>query len=99
MKIHAQNEALVNKLTEILLVSLNEFETELRIAMDKKNVEDIVKHTHKFRGGLCYLSAPRLDYLCQHLEEALKSGDKTLIEALYPLVSSSIAQLRNILSH
>lgn len=100
LKIHHGNEELATQLCTMLLEQLDEFEQSFTTAFESQNWEMLKKQAHKLRGGLCYLSTPRLSFILKHLEE--RSGEQTLNQALitqlYKLSIGSMGRLKDVLS-
>ena len=98
LKIHQGNEALATQLSAMLLNQLPEFEKNFALASKNQNWQELGKQVHKLRGGLCYLSAPKLDFLLKNLEDQAHNNHSKNIQALYLLVIESMARLKEVLS-
>lgn len=100
LKIHHGNEALATQLCTMLLEQLDEFEQSFTSAFENQDLETLKKQAHKLRGGLCYLSTPRLSFLLKHLEERAgeQPPNQTLIAQLYKLSMGSMGRLKDVLS-
>lgn len=98
LKIHQGNEALSTQLSGMLLDQLPEFEQAFTDAYVQQNWQELGKQVHKLRGGLCYLSAPKLNFLLKNLEEQIINNNSENTQTLYLLAIKSMARLKEILA-
>jgi len=84
-------EALINcgtqqLLLELLRLMLAEVPADLErmkksyARQDYRTIEEI---THKIKGGAVYVGTTRMKYACQYVERYWKTGERTLMDALY----------------
>lgn len=98
LKIHQGNEELASQLSKMLLEQLAEFQVSFAQAYQNQDWQSLGKHTHKLRGGLCYLSAPKLEFLLKNLEEQIRNNHLENVPRLYTLSIASMARLKDVLS-
>jgi len=84
-----QNDA-HKDILDLLTTSLVEFCSEIDAAYQEKDVETLLKITHRTHGALCYTRTPHLKEAVKSMEFALKTGEFTLIEACYQDVLEAI---------
>ena len=98
LKIHRGNEMLASQLSHMLQEQLPEFQDSFSLAYNNQDWVALAQQVHKLRGGLCYLSAPRLNQLLKHLETDILANQTDNIEDLYTLALTSMSRLRDVLS-
>ena len=79
------------KMLGLLVETLPETKHNLEKAYQDKNIEDLMKITHKFYGGLCYCGTPRLRHAVKILNAALKFSDINSISSIYANVCDEIS--------
>lgn len=88
------DEKVAKQLTGMLADSLDEALSNIAQLQKESNFDAIQKEAHKLHGGLCYLSAPKLLYLVQHLEYACKINNTDLASRIIPLFTSAAEKLK-----
>ena len=56
---------------------------------DYRTIEEI---THKIKGGAVYVGTTRMKYACQYVERYWKTGERTLMDALYQQAVGTIEE-------
>ena len=98
LKLLGNNQAIVRELALMLRTLLPEFASKLRSAFEKNDPQEIQAVAHKLHGGICYVIAPRLQYLIGCLETACKQQTKD-ISIISPYIIPSIEALDKTLAH
>ncbi len=98
LRLMSNKEPVARELAMMLKEQLLEFNTQLQIAFEKNNPEEIQAVAHKLHGGICYVITPRLKYLISQLETACKQRPED-IKLISPYIGPSINDLLATLTH
>jgi two-component system sensor histidine kinase BarA len=98
IELMSNKESVARDLALMLKKNLPEFTLKLESAFKKNDVKEIHTIIHKLHGGICYVMAPRLEYLVEHLETACKKFPEN-IPLITPYIIPSIKKLEDELTH
>lgn len=97
LQLIGNNKSAAQELSLMLKELLLEFKEKFQAAFKDNNIAEIHLLAHKLHGGVCYVFAPRVEYLMDQLETACKKNPEDIL-LIAPYVIPSIEALEQALT-
>jgi len=92
-------EGLPHELLSMLEEELPTFQTDLKKALQPRDMEQLQYHSHKLCGACCYTRLPKLKQLTEQLESEAKSHKKDRLNDLVEKIDQEISKVLQALKN